>query len=66
MTKPKDQYQTVWISFNDGTKHPFTGKAIVWPDDMPLKRIVDIAFSVPRDLPDGCSFEEIETKLVKA
>lgn len=55
----RNLFQTVWITFKDGTKHGFTGKAAVF-SDMAVE-IVDIAFTTPKELPPGMSFEAIGT-----
>ena len=50
-----EKFQSVWITFSDGTKAGFSGKAVVFPGDARLIR--DISFTAPQDLDPGYSFE---------
>ena len=57
-TTRKHKIQSVLISFTDGTAAIFSGKAVLWPDEQ--KILKDIKFTMPRDLPDDCSFGSID------
>jgi len=48
------QYQNVVLTFDDGTIAVFTGKAVCFPGE--TKRIRNIEFTEPKELPDDCSF----------
>ena len=52
----KDQIQSVILTFDDGTQAVFSGKAVCQPGD--TKRIKNILFTTPKDLPEGYSFEK--------
>lgn len=58
MSEPSRLSQAVIIKLSDGRTLEFLGKAVVFPDDPPV-RIVDIKFTAPAQLPDGVCFEEI-------
>ena len=49
--------QSVVISFKDGSKAFFTGKAICYPGDN--RKIDKIQFTEPRGIPDDYKLEEI-------
>jgi hypothetical protein len=52
-----NQIQTVILTLDDGSKHAFAGKVAIREGDAGRK-IVDIKFTEPRDLPAGMSWEE--------
>lgn len=46
--------QTVWVTFSDGTRACFSGRAVAYVGD--TRTIRDIAFTEPKPLPPGCTF----------
>lgn len=48
--------QTITLVFEDGSKATFTGPAIM--SDKEQKRIVEILFTEPQELPEGCSWSK--------
>jgi len=48
--------QAVILTFDDGTKAFFTGKAVCYPPE--TRKVRDVKFTEPRDLLDGYYFEE--------
>jgi hypothetical protein len=52
--------QTVWLTFDDGTRAGFHGKAVVFPGKDEEKRVHRIEFTPPAPLPPGCSFEVVD------
>lgn len=55
--RPKEKYQNCIITLDDGTTHTFTGKAFAYREDRPVRMIKDIAFTEPKELPAGYTFE---------
>ncbi len=53
----REQIQTVWITFSDGQRACFSGRAVAFPGD--TRTIRDISFTEPKPLPDGCKFDTI-------
>jgi len=49
-----EKYQMVIITLEDNTKHYFTGRATLLPGE--TRKIIDIKFTEPKDLPKDCSF----------
>lgn len=47
-----DKYQDIIITLSDGSKHVFTGKACCC-DVGDTRRIIDIKFTLPKELPEG-------------
>jgi len=59
-----EMYQSVILTFDDGTKATFTGKAYVFPGCQSY--VTAIHFSEPRPMPDGASWEEVPSnELIK-
>lgn len=52
----KEQMQSVIIAFDDGSQAIFSGKAVCYPGDN--KRVKNIMFTTPKDLPEGFNFEK--------
>ena len=52
----KVQIQSVLLTFDDGSQAIFTGKAVCYPGDR--KRIKNVLFTKPKDLPEGYSLEK--------
>lgn len=59
MTKEDDLFpemiQTVTLTFSDGKKATFTGPAVLFKG---TKKVVDISFGEPQEMPAGCSWGE--------
>ena len=53
---PERQYQNVVLTFDDGTIAVFSGKAVCFPNE--TKRIRNIEFTEPKELPADCSFSD--------
>lgn len=53
--------QHVVLTLSDGTKHTFTGQVAIDPNDARQckLKVKDIAFTVPKPMADGCSWERI-------
>ena len=58
--KENSKYQTICLTFSDGKKATFTGKAVSDAGDK--RTITNIYFTPPEILPDGYSFEIIPRK----
>lgn len=54
----QDKSQTVTVVFDDGTEATFIGPAVINGDE--TKKIINVYFGEPRDLPDGCSWEKAQ------
>ena len=61
-TKPETEYQRCVVTFSDKSVHSFTGKVAVRPGAEGNLRVVDIAFTHPKPLPDGMTFTQITEK----
>ena len=53
-----EQYQSVIITLNDGTRLVYTGKAQVFEGD--TRSVVGVKFTEPKDLPAGTTFDVIK------
>ncbi len=53
--------QGVILTLSDGRALAFLGKAVVFPEDPPVK-IVDVKFTAPLDLPINAHWEDLEVK----
>lgn len=49
--------QTVTLTFSDGTDAVFTGPAVLFKG---TKKITNISFGKPMELPDGCEWSNLE------
>lgn len=47
------------LTFDDGTTVTFTGPAVIYPGDDRKKRVIDVMFTQPSDLPDGWVWETV-------
>ena len=56
--KTRDRVQSVFLTLDDGKTYQFSGK--VCCEFGEEKRIVNIKFGEPSELPDDCSFSEIK------
>lgn len=63
MSTEVEKYQSVIITLDDGRTGVFTGRVFVELADEGKNRITGIKFTEPRVLPDGCSFEELESEV---
>lgn len=50
-----EMIQTVTLTFADGTEATFTGPAVLFEG---TKKVTDISFGEPKEMPDGCSWGE--------
>lgn len=50
-----NKMQSVILTFDNGVTAIFTGKAVCFSGD--TQRVTKVEFTVPRDLPDGYSWE---------
>lgn len=53
----REKYQTVFLTFSDGTKANYTGKAVLRPGKHEGLKVTDIAFTEPKELPLDCKFD---------
>lgn len=53
----EDQYQTVTLDLDDGRRVTYSGRAQVDPEE--AVKVVGVAISRPRPLPEGCRFEDV-------
>ena len=51
-------YQSVWITFSDGTKAGYLGKAATMPGDN--RTIRNIEFTEPKPMPDKYKFTPLD------
>lgn len=61
MSKQKmksNMLQTVTVVFDDGSEATFSGPAVVKGDEN--KKIVDVYFGEPKELPEGCSWNKVQ------
>ena len=58
--KTRDRVQSVFLILDDGETYQFSGKVCCEVGEE--KRIVDIKFGEPIELPDDCSFSEIKIR----
>lgn len=58
MSKDAESYQTATLTLQDGRKVTFSGRAQVKKGDV----VLEVTFSEPKPLPQGCCFEEIGGK----
>jgi hypothetical protein len=60
MRKKKSQlYQSVILTFNDGTTGIFIGMAVVAPGDVNKSTVTAINFTPPKPLPPGLTWEQL-------
>jgi hypothetical protein len=50
-------YQSVWITFSDGTRAGYLGQAKALPGD--TRTIKNIEFTEPKPMPPNCHFGEM-------
>jgi hypothetical protein len=50
-------YQSVWITFSDGTRAGYLGQAKALPGD--TRTIKNIEFTEPKPMPPNCHFVEM-------
>jgi hypothetical protein len=50
-------YQSVWITFSDGTRAGYLGQAKAMPGD--TRKIINIQFTEPKPMPPNCQFGEM-------
>ena len=53
----ENMIQSVILTFDDGQEAIFVGKAVCFQGE--TKKIRDIAFSPPSDMPEGCSWGDL-------
>ena len=53
-----EMYQSVWITFSDGTKAGYLGKAAAMPGDK--RTIRNIEFTKPKPMPVKCHFAPMD------
>jgi hypothetical protein len=53
-----EQIQTVWLTFDDGTKAAFVGKAVAFETDDP-RYVMAVQFSPAEDLPEGVTLTPV-------
>ena len=53
----REKVQNIVLTFNDGTKAVFSGRAVCEKGD--TKTITDIKFTEPKDLPGDCYWESL-------
>ena len=58
MNKTRDKIQSVFLTLDDGQTYQFSGRVCCEVGEE--KRIVDIKFGQPIELPNDCSFSEIK------
>ena len=58
--KKQDMMQSVILTFSDGTKAIFSGRAIVYPGQCANLMVTAIKFTVPVPLPARCEFEAVD------
>ena len=56
----KNMCQTIIITFSDGKVATYTGQVHVFPGD--TRKIIDIKFTEPKELPKDCYFESISNQ----
>ena len=52
------QVQFVIVTMDDGEKYQFAGEAVLYPNEK--RKITNVNFTEPRDIPDGYTFEPIK------
>ena len=55
---PNNYFQTVVLTFNNGVRASFTGRAVTTPDEN--LNITAIQITEPAPLPEGCTFDDAE------
>lgn len=55
--KNPEMIQSVTITFSDGEKAIFTGRATVFPGQS--KTVADMSFSIPKPMPPDCVWEKV-------
>ena len=58
MKTETEMYQSVWITFSDGTKAGYLGKAATMPGDN--RTIRNIEFTEPKPMPDKYKFTPLD------
>ena len=56
--KVVELYQSVWITFSDGTRAGYLGQAKALPSD--TRTISNIEFTEPKPMPANCHFERLD------
>ncbi len=56
------QYQNVILVLSNGRRLKFTGPAQLSKEEVLRSRVIDIEITEPCDLPNNCTFSEIEYK----
>jgi hypothetical protein len=52
-----EMLQTVTLKFSDGTEATFTGPAVLFEG---TKKVVEISFGEPKEMPAGCSWGAVK------
>jgi hypothetical protein len=58
----KEMIQGVVLTFDDGQVAIFTGKAVCFEGE--TKKVRNISFTPPKNMPEGCSWEKIQETVV--